>query len=915
MKISDLIITKLNPAVINRYTVERPRLLDKLQSATKAGTKLILLHAPAGFGKTTLLSQWAEHQTHLCWYSLDQKDSDSRRFLKYFIATLDKVGAINGKEALAYLESRVSHDYEDIIRLIVNNITAFSEQVCIVLDNFHVISGDTVINIIVELLNFAPNNLQLLVASQSSANFNVSSMMMPGSFLEITKEDLRFNLEEAQNLINSHMSTSVNDLLAQELLDKTEGWGAVLHLALASRPKQEPLADFIHTFSGSTREITQYLATAIFENLDEESRQFLLTTCILDRFNPQVASLVSGIKSPQKVIDRLEETGLFIVQLDVNLSWYKFHNIAREYLLAQVNREDSSYRNIIYQRAYEWFLAEGLQEEAISYALEAGNITDAILLVEDLAMDLVKEGAFSRLQSWIKNIPEQHFATQPSLIAYNCWALIHMGLCQQAEHWLDKLFQIIRAEENKTGAGPEWQHYKIEHQVLSLANAAISDRLDMALKLIPVSVPEDPEYALWAGTVYNSNAVTYLAYNEFALARSNVGLAREKHQLCDCSIGLIYTYCVEALIEYEQGRFYACQMAVDHMETMLKERGINIESSAAALIKIPKAAVLYAWNQINGASDLLTRYLPLIEECSYIEIRNLAFITLARISHQQGQTDTALSLLDRSLEINSECSLARSKILITCEKMKLLLASDRLGEMHKQMRSIGMQPSKFPELPDNWDPLECLQIFVWCLYKVNLEPHSNLIPTIEHMQKLAQIYGRFHHMLDIMLLHVRLLLSLQRPEDALTVLAASMDWAENEDYLRLYLNQGSEIEGLLRKLLKQNEIPIQREKFIRRILAAFSVQEQETYKRQPHLVQTPYQISPRRVRPVDELSRRELAILELINEGLQNKSIAFQLSIATNTVRWHVSNILGKLNVNNRTQAVTVARKLNLLKP
>ncbi len=913
MKISDLIITKLNPPVLSRYTIERQRLFDKLQTATQVGTNLISLHAPAGFGKTTLLSQWAKNKKNFGWYSLDQKDSDVRRFLKYFIAALDKIKEINGEEALAHLDSRISDDYEDIIRLIVNNIAEFSEQVCLVLDNFHLISGKHVTNVILELLYCAPKNLQIIIASRTVLNLSASSMIMPGSFLEITREDLRFNLEEVHQLLSRQMSSSVNDLLVQELLDKTEGWGAVLQLAIASRSKSQSLADFIHSFSGSTNEIAQYLAAAIFENLDQETQHFLLATCILDRFNTQVSSLVSGIKSTRQIIDRLEETNLFIVSLDVDRNWYKFHNIVREFLLKQLHSKKNIQLDSNYQRAYEWFLAEDLKEEAISYALEAGNVKDAILLVEDLAMDLIKEGAFSRLQSWIRKIPKQHYTTQTSLIMYNCWALIHMGLCQQAEYWLDKLAQKIADGEYDSYPEDQRNRYKVEHHVLSLTNAITSDKLDIAQKLLPITVPDGMEYAIWAGTAYNASAAAHLAYNEFELARRDVAHARQKHDLCNCPIGLVYTYCIEALIEYEQGRFYDCQLAVDHVETMLKEWGISVDSTTAAVIKIPKAAVLYSWNQLNGAKDLLTRYLPLIEECSYIEIRNMAFITLARVFHQQGQTETALSLLDRSLEINSECSLARSKILMCCERMKILITSNRLGEMHRQMRSIGMKPSQFPKLPNEWDRLECLQIFVWCLYKTNLEPHSNLIPTIEHMQKLSLKYERYHHMMEIMLLHVRLLCTLQQSEQALSMLLESLNWAENEDYLRLYLDQGLEIENLLRKLLKRTGLPTEKEKFIRRVLAAFDVLEQEKFKLQTNYVPSRYEQSPQNILQVDELSKRELAVLDLIHEGQQNKTIAFQLSISTNTVRWHVSNILGKLNVDNRTQAVAVARKLNLL--
>lgn len=913
METSDLIVTKLNTPISNRYTVKRKHLLDKLQYATKDGTNLVLLLAPAGFGKTTLLSQWAEDQKYLGWYSLDQRDSDACRFLKYLIATLDKIGVINGEETLAHLDDHASHGYENVIRIIINSITEFSEQLCIVLDNFHTISGDQVIEIILELLRFAPKNLQLVIASQKKINLGVGGMTMPGMCLEITKEDLRFNLQEIQDLINGQMSVSINDSLTQELLDKTEGWAAILQLALAARSTQKPLADFIQSFSCTTPEIKQYLATVFFDKLDQDSKHFLLTTSILDRFNTKVSSLVSGIQSTQNIINRLEETGLFIIALDSDRDWYRIQDIFREFLRAQLLKKDSSQLNIIYQQAYEWFLAEDLHEEAISYALETDNIPDAIPLIDELALELIKAGDFLKLQGWIEKIPKQYYPTQPSLLLYNCWALAHMGLCQQAEYWLDELHQLIVVGEKNAGAKTEWEKYKIGHKTLSLANAVTSDKLHKARKLIPINIPNDLENAIYAGTAYNCNAAVSLVDNNFKLARRNIDHARRSHQLCKCSIGLVYTYCIEALLEYEQGRLYACQLAVDHVETMMKEWGVSSESSTLALIKIPKAAILYSWNQLNGASDLLTRYLPLIEKCSFIEVRNMAFITLARISHQQGETDAALRLLDRSLEVISECSLERSKILMCCERMKILLTSNRLNEMHKQMHSIGMKPSQFPKLPKVWDRLECLKIFVWCLYKVTVDPHANLIPVIEHMQNLALKYERYYHMLDIMLLHVRLLCALQQSEQAQVILENSFDWAESEDYLRLYLDQGAEIEALLRSLLKQPDMPIQREKFIRRILATFDVLEQEKYKRQSHIISPRYEQNLRPVRPVDELSKRERAILELINEGMQNKSIAFQLSITTNTVRWHVSNILGKLNVKNRTQALIVARNLNLL--
>lgn len=908
-----LIVTKLNPPILNRLFVPRVRLMNRLSSECTEATKLILLHAPVGFGKTTLSLQWIEHRRHVCWYSLDERDSDGRLFLKYFIAGLANQGVLDGEEALNQLNSRASENFDDCIRIIINGIDKFGESVCFILDDFHLIQGSQVENILMELLHYVPNNFQLFISSRTCPNLDIPGMRIEGTCLEISGDDLRFNCDETKDFLVTRTQESVSSVLAQELTEKTEGWGAGLQLALMSRPNDLELSQFVRSFSGADQVTVQYLTENIFKKMDEETQGFLLRTCILERFNTQVATELSGVEESENILRQLESSGLFIVQLDENRTWYRYHHLIKEFLLEQLRRDRPEKLVALYQRAYEWFLNKNFAEEALSYALEAGNIDGAMSLVKTLMDKSVTDGTFVNVQSWIKRIPPQYYQAHPSLLVYYCTALTHMGLCKQSAYWLEQLTIGIDREALETPEKCEWTRFRGDLSALNMLNLVLSDELDAAKNLYPVKLPEKLQIEALRGGVHNVNAVVHMCFSEFDRADHEITLARQCQYNADCNVGIIYSYCFEALKELEQLRLYSAQHAIDRAEMVIKERGLSDKSSTAALIKIPKAAVMYAWNQVGDARDLITRYLPLVEECSLLEIRNMAFIILARICHLDNDLEAALNLLDRSLEANQECSLEFSQAQVYCEKIQFFLASNRADEAHYLLRKLGLLSSEPTELPKKWDRVQCIKIYAWCVYKVYTNPCVSAVPVLVHMRKLAHTFGRYRRMLDIMLLEVKLLRHLEQTEAAIALLGTSLEWAEKEDYLRVYLDHGEEIGELLRELLKLNKLSVRKENFIQKIFMAFDATVQRKYLLQPQYVAPELYSERKDPELAVRFTRRELSILELLDQGFPNKKIATNLFISPNTVSWYITGIFKKLKVSNRTQAVAAARKIRLL--
>ena len=911
MKFVDLITTKLNRPAISSYAIQRPRLIDALNAVDDK--KLISIHAPAGFGKTTLLSQWISQsgKQHI-WYSIDRGDADPRQFLMYMTAGLHIAGIIKGDKVFSLLDTSSGTGFSEPIRLIINAIAEYSKPLIFIIDDFHLISVDHIENIIIDLFHFSPDNFHLVVAGRSGINLDSSALRLQGNCVEFLSEDLRFNFDEMQSMLKEQLPLPVSEVPARELFQKTEGWAAGLQFALLSRPKQQGFSEFVASFSGSVREITQYLAANTMRQLSDEKRRFLITTCILDRFNAQVAAQLTGINTSQEIIEAMQADGMFIIALDNNGSWYRYHQLFRDYLLDIFNRKEAEQRSDVYTKAYQWFLEQNLREEAISYALLAGQIDQVVELIENEVKNLIERGAFPRVESWLKKIPEQYLYDHPSLILYRCWALSHIGLCYQSALWLEKIDVFLQSKPAEQSS--LWHPVVLECKALKFVNAVTKDDMVSARQLMDDAVVEELIGPFAAGAVHNAKAITFLFDNAFETARNEIQIARQYHEQSHSIIGLIYTYCLECFIEFEQCRLYVCQQGIETAQSLLKARDVDDTSFTAALVTVLKALIMYTWNKPDNAAQLLQRCLPYIEECSYIEIKNIAFIVLARIYHQQHNSELALELLDRCLEVSSECVQERAVMQVGCEKLSILLDQSHTEEALELVKSHGIKVTEQIAVPECWDNKVGLQVYMWCLYNIETDADISLCTVVESMVRLAESAGRYRRMLDFMILSIRLLHRLGDSIKAQQVLIKTFDITYHEDYLSLYIERGNIVKPLLTQALETGKLCTDKEKFVRRLLVTFEADSHSQPSTAKPFLTQPYSVHDHTNSGVlQDLSERECAVLTLIAEGLPNKSIAKNLGITVNTVRWHVANILSKLNAQNRTQAVSKSRELGII--
>lgn len=914
-----IIVTKLYPPVTLGATVSRQRLLKQL--GQQSLRKLTLVQSPAGFGKSTLLAQWREVLPFAsAWLSLDRDDAEPARFLKYLIAALQTTQQITCEEARRCLEGSGRLAAHDVIGCLINEIVELQQPLALFLDDYHLVDRPEISAILQDLINFSPSNFYLVVASRTVPSFPVASLRAQGRVTEIGEADMRFDREEASGFFVELRGLDLSPQEVDALTGKTEGWIAGLQLATLSLQDPEHRQNFIEDFSGNIRDVADYLATEVLGQQDQDTQLFLLKTSLLERINAELAHALTGRSDSQAVLEALEAKNLFLVPLDNVRKWYRYHHLFREFLYARLRRELGQELKQLASAASHWFLQAGFTEEAINYALETGDGQYAADLLEQHALSLIYDGRLPQVERWIRKVPKQIYSSSFRLRTYHCWALMHMGFWQQTEAVLDQTEGDLRRLQGSSEALPEPQAQLIQAEinVLRLANAVISDNIERAATLGAQPLPDDQEFSYFAGTQANAMGFLCLARSELAEALAWGQKALVRHRQSGSVYGQVYAHCVMGLSLIAKGALNAALEQMDNAERLVVGE-LGNHAFSAAMVNVIKGAILYEWNQLSRARELLVDSLPLVEECASLEIRNLAFICLSRIDQAQGNFNSAQEFQDRALRSYRESVIDRTRVRLSYERIRLILA--RCNNQQQASEQALTEASRIgvdialplPSL-ERWEPVAFFRALIYSrLALVEGKPESVLM-ALPGIQALTRKAGR-----EMMALEVGLILAQAHYQAgdtqrayacALEVLEAS----QREGYLRLFLDEGLNALPLWRSLLGHLDAESRGgtllvKDCLRKIL--LTVDGAGQAESEPQL-ETPNSGADAD-QLVEALSTRELAVLSLMSKGLSNKQIAEQLSVSVNTVRWHVSNILGKLDAQNRTEAVAKAKELALI--
>ncbi|MBK9943831.1 MAG: helix-turn-helix transcriptional regulator [Kouleothrix sp.] len=922
-----LLATKLYIPPLRPNVVARPRLVERLHEGRQR--RLTLISAPAGFGKTTLVSEWiaslsAEpyqtdqtHSFNLAWLSLDEADNDPTRFLTYLVAALQTIVPAAGTGVLEMLLSPQPPPSEAILTTLLNNITSFPGHVAIVLDDYHVIDAKAVGIALTFLLEHLPPQLHLIITTREDPQLPLARLRARGQLTELRAADLRFTPAEAAGFLNQVMELNLAVEHVSALETRTEGWVAGLQLAALSMRGRTDVAQFVKAFAGNNRYILDYLVEEVLQRQPAHVRSFLLQTSILDRLSGPLCDAVTGQHDGMAQLEALERGNLFVVPLDDTRHWFRYHRLFADVLAAHMLHEQPARIPTLHQQASAWYASNGLTAEAIRHALAAHDFARAAGLVE-LAWPAM-DGRFQAAAwlAWARALPDTLVRARPVLGVAYAWALLNGGELEAAE-------ARLQAAEHWLGPAPEHS----EHPEAQPAEMTIVD--EAQFQALPASIATARAYLSQArgdmpGSVtYGRQALTLLPAEDYLRrgpAAALLGLAEwasgdleaAYRTLADAMAGfqkagnlhfaISITYGL-ADIRRVQGRLYdaircytqALQLALDQGEPLIR---------GTADLYLGLSELHREQADLEAATWHLLRSEELGEQAALPDWRYRLCRTQARFTEAQGDLAGALDLLDQAERHYYRTPLPDVRPLAAL-RARVWVAQGRLHEARRWAQAHGVSVDGELSFLREFEHITLARVL---LAEYTRAPAGGAIHQamrlLDRLQQAAAA-GRMGSAIEIGVLQALAHQAQGASAAALATLERALKLAEPQGYVRIFVDEGPAMARLLSAAAAQGIMP----GYIGKLLAAFASVAAEAPPRTHH-IDLPAAAPTQPL--IEPLSTRELEVLQLMAQGLSNSEISTQLFLALSTVKGHNRKIFGKLQVQRRTEAIARARALGLL--
>jgi LuxR family maltose regulon positive regulatory protein len=903
-----LLETKLYVPRLRRGLVARPRLIERMSRG--AESKLTLISAPAGFGKTTLLAEWLAAapagDRSVAWLSLDPGDNQPASFWTYLVAALQTVAPGVGAKALSLLQRPQPPPIETILATLLNELGAVPTDVVLVLDDYHVIDAHDTQDGVAILLEHLPPQVHVVITTRADPALPLARLRARGELVEIRAADLRFTPDEAAAYLNEVMGLGLaaGDVAALE--GRTEGWIAALQLAALSMQGRDDVAGFIAGFAGDDRYIVDYLVEEVLHRQPEHVRSFLLETSILARMTGPLCDAVTGQDGGKAMLEALDRGNLFLVPLDDRRRWYRYHHLFADVLRARLLDEQPDQVPELHRRACEWHEEHGDRSEAIRHAMAGGDVARAADLVELAIPVTFQNDQAATLRQWLEALPDELIRVRPVLSVGYAATLLEGGRVEgvearlrDAERWLDTTADgpvgprapstaMVVVDEDAFRRLPGW--IALYRAAQALAVGDVAGTMTHARRALDL-VGEDDHHRRGAaagllGLVAWTTGDLEAAHRSYAECVASMQKAEQASTVIGCAI-------VQADIRIAQGRLR------DAMRTY--ERGLQLATQhgapalrGAADMHTGMSELFRERNDLAAAAQHLLVSRELGEENGLSQNPYRARVAAARIRQAEGDLDGALDLLDEAERLYAS-DFSPDVRPVAAVRARVWIAQGNLSAAWGWAREHGVAAADELSYVHEFEHATLARLLL--AQGTRDRADDRIAAAIELMERLlaaAEDGGRSGSAIDILVVQALARHARDDAAGALASLHRAVALAEPEGYVRIFIDEGPPMAALLKLAAKERKAP----SYVRRLLGAVVTAEGRATVAQPL---------------IEPLSERELEVLRLLASELDGPDIARELVVSPNTVRTHTRNIYAKLGVNSRRAAVRRAAELSLL--
>ena len=915
-----LLRTKLFVPKPSQPIVPRPHLVTLLNRSIQL--PLIVISAPAGFGKTTLVSEWIRSiNLPTAWLSLDHADDDPSCFFSYLIAALQQVNKRIGREIEDVLQSGQLPPVPFITASLINDILAADTPFILVLDDFQEIQDLVIFEVLDTMLANPPKQLHLVLITREDPLLPLGRLRANNQMAEIRVSDLRFSEDEVDRFLNGIMGLALSEDDITALENRTEGWVAGIQLAAIAMCGRSDVSSFISRLRGSHRFILAYLTEEVLTRQPEEIQLFLLQTSIFDKLCGELCNVVTGKTNSSSLLEKSFHANLFLIPLDDEGRWYRYHHLFRDLLLSQQNRIPKNDMLELHRRASQWYEEAGMISESIEHALVVADYPHVVQLLEDHARPMIIQGYLKTVEAWMQAIPSEWQLHNPR--ANLAFALMHLlrGNYERVLPYLQQAGQAISdldtdTEESKP-LQAEW--LALQANLLNVQGKA-EQGIDLANQALQRTGADDfyvkslAYAALGGGYRLTSNYAS--AVEAYHLAIQNSRLSGNLSPEMQSVAGLM-------VMAIQHGHLHFAYQVGSQTLARLESEGAQ-SSPVAGIVYACLGSTCYEWNQLEKAFSFLSQAIHLSSLSGHTGVLIHSKTFLARVFQAQGDSQAAAHMIQEVVNLLLLGITAWLKPEVATNLVRIYLGQGNPVAAEKVLKQLDISitadfalsnPLDIPNPLTNREGLNYLLSLRFLLHQVRegqreseLRQGIDLAGGLVDSAMSAQLIAIA---LQALLLRVQMVAFQGDRQASLDSLLQAVELAEPEGYIRIFLDEGSAIAALLRLALRQHiRLSDRQVHFVQQILASSPAGNAMTSLGEVHSSLAVPDLEENLIEP---LTYREMDVLRLMSEGLKYQEIAKRLFISLNTVRFYVKEIYSKLNANNRTRAIEAAHKHHLL--